>query len=159
MLSEAAVKPELADKEGQVAPDRRRRTRLVAALTAALLLAGALAYTSFSSAAQVRSPSQLASAVRGRSYQVTGTVLPGYTRDGIQLDFRIEDRSGPASSAIKVRYKGAVPDPFKAGREVIVTVVKSGSSFVGQRDSLITKCPSKFSTAPTTSASSGSSGA
>ena len=141
-----------------MAPDRRRRTRLVAALTAALLLAGALAYTSFSSAAQVRSPSQLASATRGQSYQVTGTVLPGYTRDGTQLDFRIADRSGAASTAINVRYSGAIPDPFKAGREVIVTVVKSGSSFVGQRDSLITKCPSKFSTAPAGSALSGSSG-
>ena len=133
-----------------MAPDRRRRTRLFAALTAALLLAGALAYTSFSAAAQVRSPSQLASAVRGQSYQVTGTVLPGYTRDGTQLDFRIADRSGPARNAIDVRYTGAIPDPFKAGREVIVTVVKSGGSFVGQRDSLITKCPSKFSTTPAT---------
>lgn len=138
-----------------MAPDRRRRTRLIAALAAALLLAGALAYTSFGAAAQVRSPSQLASAVHGRSYQVTGTVLPGYTRDGTQLDFRIEDRSGAASSAINVRYTGAIPDPFKAGREVIVTVVKSGSSFVGQRDSLITKCPSKFSTTPSSSGTAG----
>jgi cytochrome c-type biogenesis protein CcmE len=140
-----------------LAPDRRRRTRLIVALTVALLLAGALAYTSFSSAAQVRSPSQLASAVSGRSYQVTGKVLPGYTRDGTQLDFRIADRSGSAGSAISIHYTGAIPDPFKAGREVIVTVVKSGSSFLGQRDSLITKCPSKFSTAP--SAPAGTSGA
>jgi cytochrome c-type biogenesis protein CcmE len=138
-----------------MAPDRRRRTRLIAALCAALLLAGALAYTSFSAAAQVRTPSQLAGAAHGRPYQVTGTVLPGYSRVGTQLDFRLADRAGSARSAVNIRYTGAVPDPFRAGREVIVTVVKSGSAFVGQRDSLITKCPSKFATAPASSSSSG----
>jgi cytochrome c-type biogenesis protein CcmE len=131
-----------------MAPDRRRRIRLTVALTAALVLAGALGYTSFSSAAQVRSPSQLRSAVDGRSYEVTGTVLPGYTRDGAQLDFRMEDRAGTAASAVMVHYTGEVPDPFKAGREVIVTVQKSGAAFVGQKDSLTTKCPSKFAAAP-----------
>ena len=39
-----------------------------------------------------------------------------------------------------------MPDPFRDGREVIVDVRKgSGSTFVGAPDSLITKCPSKFS--------------
>ena len=45
-------------------------------------------------------------------------------------------------------YTGSVPDPFREGREVIVTVQKQGSRFVGERDSLITKCPSKYKTAP-----------
>jgi cytochrome c-type biogenesis protein CcmE len=43
-----------------------------------------------------------------------------------------------------VTYRGAVPDPFRAGREVIVDVRKEGGVFVGEKDSLITKCPSKF---------------
>jgi len=47
-----------------------------------------------------------------------------------------------------VLYRGAVPDPFRAGREVIVTVARQDGQFVGRRDSLITKCPSKFSAAP-----------
>jgi cytochrome c-type biogenesis protein CcmE len=139
-----------------MAPSRRRRIRLTTALTAAILLAGALIYTSFSSAAQVRSPSQLKTAVDGRTYDVTGIVLPGYTRSGTQLNFRIADRAGSQASAVLVRYSGAVPDPFKVGREVIVTVTKSGSAFVGQKDSLVTKCPSKFATAPPASAPSGS---
>ncbi len=137
-----------------MAPNRRRRTRLIAALSAALVLAGVLAYTSFSAAAQVRSPSQLASATSGRSYQVTGKVLPGYTQDGTVLNFRLIDRSGSSPTAIAVRYTGEVPDPFKAGREVIVTVQKSGNGFIGQKDSLITKCPSKFATAPAGSTAS-----
>jgi cytochrome c-type biogenesis protein CcmE len=44
-----------------------------------------------------------------------------------------------------VRYVGQVPDPFREGREVIVNVRKQGRTFVGEPDSLITKCPSKFS--------------
>ena len=122
----------------------KRRTRLVAALTAALLLVGALAYTSFSSAAQVRTPSQMAGASSGHAYQVTGTVLPGYTRRGTQLDFRLANRAGSARSAIRVRYTGEVPDPFREGREVIVKGSLVGGQFVGERDSLVTKCPSKF---------------
>jgi cytochrome c-type biogenesis protein CcmE len=131
-------------------PERRRRTRLTAALSAALVLAGALAYTSFSSAAAISTPSQLARAAGGRTYQVTGTVLPGYTRQGTQLDFRLADRAGKVRRAISVRYTGAVPDPFRAGREVIVTVVKADEGFVGQPGSLITKCPSKFAPAGST---------
>jgi cytochrome c-type biogenesis protein CcmE len=56
--------------------------------------------------------------------------------------FRVRDRNGSAS--VPVRYTGAVPDPFREGREVIVTVRKEGAVFVGEKDSLITKCPSKY---------------
>jgi cytochrome c-type biogenesis protein CcmE len=41
-----------------------------------------------------------------------------------------------------------VPDPFREGREIIVTVHKRGAGYVGERDSLITKCPSKYRAAP-----------
>jgi cytochrome c-type biogenesis protein CcmE len=127
-------------------PRRKRRIRLGVALTAAVMLAAGLIYTSFSAASDARTPSQLLrSAQAGRSYQLTGKVVPGYRVHGNELDFRVRDRSGRAS--VPVRYTGEIPDPFKAGREVIVTVRRSGSGFVGQRDSLITKCPSKFSAA------------
>jgi cytochrome c-type biogenesis protein CcmE len=127
-------------------PRRKRRIRLVVALSAALMLAGALIYTSFSAASDARTPSQLlASAQPGRSYQLTGKVVPGYHVRGDELDFRVRDRNGRAS--VPVRYTGEIPDPFKAGREVIVTVRSESGRFVGQRDSLITKCPSKFSAA------------
>jgi len=126
-------------------PNRKRTIRLVVALSAAVLLAGALAYTSFSASSEARTPAQLAAgAASGRSYQLTGRVLPGYHRVGGSLLFRVRDRKGTAS--VPVRYAGAVPDPFRAGREVIVTVRKEGGVFVGERDSLVTKCPSKFTT-------------
>jgi cytochrome c-type biogenesis protein CcmE len=125
-------------------PRRKRRIRQVAALGAAILLAGALAYTSFSASTEARTPSELArSADPGRSYQLTGKVVNGSVhRDGGALSFRVRDRDGTVS--VPVRYTGAVPDPFREGREVIVDVRKRGAVFVGEKDSLVTKCPSKF---------------
>jgi cytochrome c-type biogenesis protein CcmE len=124
--------------------NRKRRVRLVMATSVAVLLAGALVYTSFSAASEAKGPSQLAaSAVAGRSYQLTGRVVPGYRQEGNVLLFRVRDHNGTAS--VPVRYTGAVPDPFRAGREVIVTVRKQGAVFAGEKDSLVTKCPSKFS--------------
>jgi cytochrome c-type biogenesis protein CcmE len=127
-------------------PHRKRTTRLVVSLTAAVLLAAALIYTSFSASSEARTPSQLRDAPAGRAYQLTGRVVPGYRRDGDVLVFRVRDRNGPASApTVPVRYAGAVPDPFRQGREVIVTVRRRGAVFVGEKDSLVTKCPSKFS--------------
>jgi|SRR5256885_15020646 cytochrome c-type biogenesis protein CcmE len=124
-------------------PSRKRRFRLVTALTAAILLAGGLVWTSFGSASETRSPSQLAAAASGRTYQLTGKVVAGYTRDGTVTNFRVRDRTGTAS--VPVRYTGALPDPFAAGREVIIDVRKQGGVWVGQPNTLVTKCPSKFS--------------
>jgi cytochrome c-type biogenesis protein CcmE len=129
-------------------PPRKRRIRLVVALTAALLLAGALAYTSFSASSAAVQPSRLlASADAGRTYQLTGKVVDGsISHRGDATVFRVRDRNGRAS--VPVSYVGTVPDPFRDGREVIVTVRKKGAMFVGERDSLITKCPSKFTDKP-----------
>src|SRR5271154_1714810 len=78
---------------------------------------------------------------------LAGTVVQGSVhREGAVLHFGVEDRAG--GTAIPVDYTGSVPDPFREGREVIVTVAKQGGRFVGERDSLITKCPSKYTTAP-----------
>jgi cytochrome c-type biogenesis protein CcmE len=125
-------------------PTRKRRIRLVVALSATVLLAGALAFTTFSASSPARQPSQLAAGARpGRSYQLTGQVAHGSVRHaGGALAFRVRDRDGRGS--VPVLYTGAVPEPFREGREVIVTVRKRGAVFVGERDSLITKCPSKF---------------
>jgi cytochrome c-type biogenesis protein CcmE len=122
----------------------------VVALGAALLLAGALAYTTFSASSAAKTPGQLLHGARdGRSYQLSGTVLAGsVSRSGDVLRFRVRDRGGRAS--VPVSYTGAVPEPFREGREVIVTVHRQDGVFVGRRDSLITKCPSKFAAAKPT---------
>jgi len=127
-----------------VDPARKRRARLIVALTLALTLAGALVYTSFSSSTEASTPSQVMRASEpGRSYELTGKVVDGSVkREGDALSFRIRDRTGSAS--VPVRYVGAVPDPFRDGREVIVSGALQAGTFVAERDSLVTKCPSKF---------------
>jgi cytochrome c-type biogenesis protein CcmE len=127
----------------------RRTVRAGIALGLAVLLACALAWTSFTASSEAVAPSALMrDGKAGKSYQLTGKVVAGYHREGDVLLFRVRDRSGTQS--VPVRYTGAVPDPFRAGREVLVTVDRRGSAWVGERDSLITKCPSKFSAKQTT---------
>ena len=124
-------------------PARKRKFRFVTALSCALLLACALIYTSFSASSEARSPSQLADAKPGQVYELTGKVQPGSIRsEGTTHSFRVRDREGHVS--VPVSYTGALPDPFRDGREIIVDVRKRGAIFVGERDSLVTKCPSKF---------------
>ncbi len=121
-------------------PARKRRLRLIVALSAALALAGALVYTSFSGATEASKPSEVEP---GRSYELTGKVVDGSVkREGERLRFRIRDRDGRES--VPVSYAGVVPDPFREGREVIVDGELKGGTFVAERDSLVTKCPSKF---------------
>lgn len=125
-------------------PSRKRAIRLVVALTAAVLLASALVYTSFAAGNTELTASQLLrQAQPGRSYILAGTVLTGSVRhQGDALIFRVRDPKRDVS--VPVRYTGLVPDPFAAGRGVMVTVQQHGSQFVGQQDSLTTKCPSKY---------------
>src|SRR4051794_17884443 len=132
-------------------PSRKRRIRLGVALGAAVLLAGALMYTSFGASTKAETPSKLlASAQPGRSYEVTGKVVSGSIRhEGTKLRFAIRDRKGTAK--MPVLYTGTVPDPFRDGREVIVSGKVQNGVLIGERDSLITKCPSKFTKAPANS--------
>ncbi len=125
-------------------PSRKRKIRLVAALSVAVLLAGALVYTTFSASTEASTPSDLmASAEPGRSYELTGKVVENSVkREGESLLFSVRDRDGTTS--VPVVYEGVVPDPFRDGREVIVSGELEGRRFVAERDSLITKCPSKF---------------
>jgi len=129
-----------------VDPARKRKIRLIVALGAAVLLAVALIYTSFSASTEAKQPSDILNASPGQSYQMTGVVVPqSIHHRGSQLDFRVADRDNSKLS-IPVRYSGEVPDPFADGREVIVTGKVEDGTFMAQRDSLITKCPSKFQT-------------
>src|SRR5919201_7035476 len=101
-------------------PSRKRKFRLVVALCAALLLAGALVYTSFNDSSEAKTPSQIAGQRSSGSYEVTGKVVPGsISHRGSELLFSVRDRTG-RGAAVPVVYTGTVPDPFKDGREIIV---------------------------------------
>ena len=124
-------------------PSRKRKIRLVVALGAAVLLAGGLMLTSFTADTPATTPSKLLAQKGSGDYTLTGKVVDGSVkRQGDTLRFAIRDRAGTAS--VPVTYTGVVPDPFRDGREVIVDGKLEGGTFVAERDSLVTKCPSKF---------------
>jgi cytochrome c-type biogenesis protein CcmE len=128
-------------------PARKRTIRLVVALSAAVVLATALIYTSFSASSEAKTPSQLlaTTGTSAQTFQLTGTVAAkSWTRHGVTNFFRVRDRTGSAS--VPVRYRGAVPDPFREGREIVVKVRRVGDTYVGEQGTLVTKCPSKFAT-------------
>ncbi len=128
-------------------PSRKRTIRLIVALTAAVLLASALVYTSFAAGRDELTASQLLGRAQpGHSYILAGTVLAGSVhREGTELLFRVRDPKLHVS--VPVTYTGIVPDPFREGRGVLVTVHEQGGGFVGEQDSLTTKCPSKYQAA------------
>ena len=129
-------------------PARKRKVRLVVALTAAVVLSGALVMTTVSASVAQLTPSQaLAKAEAGETYKVNGKVVDGsiVRESGTTIRFRVRDLEGTTS--IPVTYTGSVPDPFRDGREIGIRVTKEGDTFVGEKDSLVTKCPSKFTKA------------
>src|SRR5215216_7188387 len=112
-------------------PSRKRKIRLAVALGAAVFLAAALVYTSFSASTEASKPSEIEP---GRSYEITGKVVKGSVEHaGDDLRFRIRDRDG--SKSVPVSYTGVVPDPFREGREVIVSGELKNGTFVAERDS------------------------
>ncbi len=127
-------------------PSRKRTIRLVVALSVAVLLAVALIYTSFSASTEAKEPSELIGSAPGTTAEMTGRVVPGSIEDhGTGIVFRVEDRSGE-SETLPVTYHGTVPDPFRGGREIVLTGTMKSGTFVGEPETLITKCPSKFTT-------------
>jgi cytochrome c-type biogenesis protein CcmE len=126
-------------------PAKKRQIRLVLALSAAVLLAVALIYTSFNAANEAIEPSELLAAEDAGTVVLTGKVAEGTekrTESGV--NFAIHDREAE-DPTVPVEYQGVVPDPFREGREVIVTgTLAADGTFMAEKDSLITKCPSKF---------------
>jgi cytochrome c-type biogenesis protein CcmE len=124
-------------------PRRRSPARLVVALSVAAALAVFLLYTSLAggSTPSLR-PSQLAA--HSGTVSLAGVVLSplrGDAHDG-GLRFRLRDINGTGS--VPVVYTGSVPDLFAPGRDVSVRGKLQNGLFVAERDSLVTKCPSKY---------------
>ena len=117
--------------------------RLVVALSVAALLAVFLLYTSVGGNA---TPSLRPSQLSGRTGLVTlgGAVVGPIRGDAHEsaLRFRLRDVNGGASVA--VAYRGSVPDLFERGRHVLLRGRLRGGTFVAVRDSLVTKCPSRY---------------
>jgi cytochrome c-type biogenesis protein CcmE len=123
---------------------RGNPARLVIALSVAGVLAVFLLYTSLvAHGTPVLQPSQLAGTkgVVSLTGKVTGT--PTGNAHDTALRFRLSDRTGTAS--VPVVYHGTVPDLFKSGREVVVDGRFVNGVFVAKSNTLVTKCPAKYS--------------
>jgi cytochrome c-type biogenesis protein CcmE len=48
------------------------------------------------------------------------------------------------AKSVPVVYRGSVPDLFQTGRSVRLEGRLRNGVFVGKRDTLLTKCPSKY---------------
>jgi cytochrome c-type biogenesis protein CcmE len=121
----------------------RSPARLVIALSVAGVLAVFLVYVAVAGngMAQV-SPGQL----DGRTSQVvlTGKVVTGSVTElrdeGVR--FRLRDVEG--GSSVPVVYRDSPPDQFKAGRDLSVRGRLHSGIFVGEKGTMVTKCPSKY---------------
>jgi cytochrome c-type biogenesis protein CcmE len=47
-------------------------------------------------------------------------------------------------------YTGSVPDLFKVGRHLVVDGTLRDGVFVAEKDSMVTKCPSKYAPSSST---------
>jgi cytochrome c-type biogenesis protein CcmE len=122
--------------------------RLVVALSVAAALAIFLVYTALAGGTPSLRPSQLAG--HDGRVSVAGKVVgkpSGTARAPNGLRFTIRDVQGTAT--VPVVYRGSVPDLFRTGRDVSVEGSLRNGIFVA--DTLVTKCPSKYSPSAKTS--------
>jgi cytochrome c-type biogenesis protein CcmE len=125
---------------------KRSPARLVIALSVAAVLAVFLLYTALAgNATPTLTPSQLAPHA-GRDVTVVGQVVGPVRGDSHAggLRFRLRDIQGKSRTLVRVVYTGSIPDLFKAGRHVTMNGTLRNGLFVGDKDTLITKCPSKY---------------
>jgi cytochrome c-type biogenesis protein CcmE len=118
--------------------------RLIVALSVAGALAIFLIYTAVAgSGTRTIKPSELTSGAG--NVQIVGTVVgpavgSSYAARGLR--FRMRDIGG--TKAVPVVYRGDVGALFKPGQNILVTGKLQNGTFVAQRDSMLTKCPSKY---------------
>jgi cytochrome c-type biogenesis protein CcmE len=117
--------------------------RLVIALSVAALLAVFLLYTSIAGGGTPAvQPSELAG--HREQVQLSGKVVGpiAENREERTRRFRLRDVDGTAT--VRVFYRGTVSDQFRAGRHVYLEGTLRRGVFVAKPDSLVTKCPSKY---------------
>lgn len=119
-------------------------------LAALLLFLGGLGFLVYSGLAEnstyfLNVSEALAAPDKARSARLFGTVAAQGLQPaagGAGVAFLLEDQTDKSLS-VRVTYRGAVPDTFKAGAEVIVEGgLGADGSFAAK--TLMTKCPSKY---------------
>ena len=117
--------------------------RLIVALSVAAVLAVFLLYTSIAGGG---TPSIQPSQLKGHAGRVSlvGIVVGQTTGDAHTSGLKFVLRDRHSMTSVPVAYKGSVPDLFKTGREVVVDGKLRDGVFVAVPNTLVTKCPSKY---------------
>ncbi len=132
---------------GPAATGSNKRLQLVVVALVLLSAVGYLVYSGLQTNVYYQTVGELrgSDTAAGRPVRVSGLVDEGsiVRQDGGSvLRFSMSDDSG----SIPVVYKGAVPDIFQPGIEVVIEgKYAPGGEFTA--DTLLAKCPSKFDTA------------
>ena len=129
----------------------RSPARLIVALAVAAVLAVFLLYTAVAGhSTPTLTPSQLAG--KAGQLSVVGTVVGpvrGDSHSARGLRFGLKNIYGE-SRVVPVTYRGDNPPPlFKKGRSVVVTGDYANGALQGT--DIVTKCPSKYTTKPSSS--------
>ena len=114
------------------------------ALAVASLLGTFAVYTAFAdSSIPVLMVSQ-ASAYDGQKIRLEGKVTQsaGDAADPSGLRFTVKDYKG--TQTVPVVYTGAVPDAYKVGRDIVIDGTLENGVLKAGPDTLVTKCPSKY---------------
>lgn len=122
---------------------RRNPARLLIALSVAAVLAVFLLYSAIAGGG---TPTVQPSELPGHTGKVAlaGQVIGPVTGDAHAggLKFVIRDVAG--TTRVPVVYTGTVPDMFKVDQHVTVTGELVDGTFVSVKDSMVTKCPSRY---------------
>jgi cytochrome c-type biogenesis protein CcmE len=120
---------------------RSNPTRLVLALSVAVVLAVFLLYVSLAGGG---TPAIQPSQLKGRTEKVmlSGRVLAPVSPHGDVYRFRLRDPQGIGT--VPVSYAAGLPDQFKIGRDIRIEGRLVNGVFVGVPGTMITKCPSKY---------------
>ena len=119
-------------------------------LLAGLLFLGGVGYLAYSGLSEGSvyflnvSEARAATPDKLRAARLFGTVAAeGFSKpeNGPGVNFLLADKDNP-DLTMNVSYRGAVPDTFKPGAEVIVEGGMSDRHFAAR--TLMTKCPSKY---------------
>jgi cytochrome c-type biogenesis protein CcmE len=128
---------------------KRSPARLVIALSVAAALAVFILYTSIAGAGTPQIQPSTLGQHAGEDVLLVGTVVGRVSGDAHAggMRFVVKDDHGTSTTTVPVRYAGSVPDLFRTGRQVVVEGTLRNGTFVAKTDSLVTKCPSKYTPA------------
>ena len=132
--------------------NKRARNRLIGVTAIILIALAAIIYSTTSMGGASKSTDVATAATDpalvGKYVQVAGTVVAGsWDKRTNPMKFAIVDEKGGAGAkTIAVVYNGTVPTTFGDGTPTIITG-KVGANKTIDAQTLITKCPSKYSSA------------